>query len=71
MVSLCLAQLIAQSVSFGIFLTAVIYMLIRNMCKFNKRTKVVLAVLGIAMSLNTTSSVLSYCNSFKGEFCGL
>ena len=69
--SLCLAQLIAQSVASGIFLTAVVYMLIRNMCKFNKRTKVVLAVLGIAMSLNTASSVLSYCNSLQGNICGL
>jgi len=46
-------------------------MLVRNKCKFNKRTKVVLAVISIAMSLNTTSSVLSYWKFSTEGVCGL
>ena len=59
---LCLFQLISSSVYILVFLTAISYMLIKNRCKFNKRTKVVLIVLAMSMALQACSSTLTEWN---------
>ena len=50
-VTLCLIQLITSSVCMLIFLITVVYMSGVNMCKFNKRTKVVMSILLVTMSI--------------------
>ena len=46
-----------------LFIAAIMYMLIKNRCKFNKRTKVVMIILSITMVLQASSAALSYQNS--------
>ena len=55
----------------GIFLIFAIYMLIKNKCKFNKRTKVVLSILLITMALQSNSAILTYLDSINKEGCGV
>ena len=69
--TVCEIQLIASSIYIACFLTAVVYMLAINQCKFNKRTKVVIIFLGIAMSFGISSSILSYIDESEGGTCGV
>ena len=68
---LCFFQLILSAFYTFVYVLTVIYCLIINKCKFNKRTKVVLIVLSMAMSLQAASSVLTYIKNQKEEFCGV
>ena len=58
--TLCLVELVLSACSSLIFLVVIIYMLIINRCKFNKRTKVVIMTISISMCLSIGSSSLTY-----------
>ena len=69
MANLCLVQLSLAAAYIVCFLTALIYLLLVNRCKFNTRTKVVLILLALSMSLQTSSAVLSYTESLNQGAC--
>lgn len=69
MVSLCLVQLIMSSTYVFCFLMSVIYMLWVNKCKFNKRTKVVIGILSVTMSLQMASSINAYIGELNVGLC--
>lgn len=60
--TICLLQVMTSSVCMLTFLITVIYMLALNKCKFNKRTKVVISILFVTMSINISASAVSYLN---------
>ena len=67
-VSLCLVSLLMTMVYVMVFLASTIYLVAVNRCKFNKRTKVVLSILSVQMTLALGSSSLTYSNYMsKGE----
>ena len=68
---LCFFQLILSAFYIFVYVLTVIYCLIINKCKFNKRTKIVLIVLSMAMSLQAIASVLTYIKEQREEFCGV
>ena len=70
--NLCLLQLILSSCYIFFFLVAVIYMFSVNRCKFNKRTKVVISVLSLAMLLQGGASALTYIDYLhRDDICGV
>lgn len=69
--SLCLVQLILSSTYVFCFLMCVTYMLWKNKCKFNKRTKVVIAILSISMSLQMASTLNTYISELKTGYCNI
>lgn len=67
--SICLVQVITSSANMALFLTAVIYMMVVNMCKFNKRTKVVICTLLATMCINIAASIVSFLNEIEKGRC--
>ena len=68
---LCIFQLILSAFYIFVYVLTVIYCLIINKCKFNKRTKVVLIVLSMAMTLQAASAVLTYIKEKREGFCSV
>jgi len=70
-VSLCFISLVMSSVYVLIFVTTSIYLIVINRCKFNKRTKIVISILSVQMSLAMGSSVLTYVNEQEMGTCSI
>ena len=69
--SLCMVSLMLTALYALIFIATVIYLLILNRCKFNKRTKVVICILSMSMLLQMASSSLTYIQQQNNGFCGV
>jgi len=60
--SLCFISLILSAIYVVIFVATVAYLLYINKCKFNKRTKVVILILSMTMTLQLSSTVITFIN---------
>jgi len=70
-ISLCLLALIVSSVYIFCFLSTTTYLLVINRCKFNKRTKVVISILALTMSLQISSSLMTYIMEQRQGYCSV
>ena len=69
--NLCLVQLILSGFYVVCFFSTVIYMLIINRCKFNKRTKIVIWALSLSIVLQECASILTYVNMTRKGVCAV
>lgn len=67
--TICLMQVISSAFCMALFLTTVIYMLVINRCKFNKRTKIVICTLLVSMLLSISASVVTYLDEIEKGIC--
>ena len=70
-VSLCLISMLMAMLYVMIFIASTIYLVAVNRCKFNKRTKVVISILSVQMTLAMGAVILTYTNETQKGTCSV
>ena len=70
-VSFCLLSMLMALLYVMIFIATTIYLVAVNRCKFNKRTKVVISILSVQMTLAMGAAVLTYTNETHKGNCSV
>ena len=70
-ISLCLISMLMAMLYVMIFIASTIYLVAVNRCKFNKRTKVVISILSVQMTLALGAAILTYTNETRMGNCSV